>query len=136
MTELNPNLPYCGFRNIDELNAHMQEQFAELIVIPNSWLPEKYHDKVRGGRTCARLNQILDKENGITEHVKEKATKARNIERLAAQVAHLENTSEMDFALDYSDNEIDEIRQHRAECALVGGMVSGGLIDADDLLED
>lgn len=136
MTQLDSSKPYCGMGNIENLNRYMEQQFAELIVIPNSWLPEKYHDKVRGGRTCARLNQILDKENGITEHVKEKAIKAANIEKMAAQVAHLENTGEMDFALDYSDNVCDDIKQHRAECALVGGMISGGLIDADDLLED
>ena len=59
---LDSTKPYCGFNNIDELNAHMQEQFAELIEVPNSMLPEKYHDNIRGGRTLARLNELMAEE--------------------------------------------------------------------------
>ena len=35
-----------------------------------------------------------------------------------------------------SGNEADEIQLHKNLMAFVGGMVSGGMIDADDLLED
>lgn len=126
------NEPYVS---TDQLIENFKQAVEECIDIPNSWLPESMHDNVRGGRTIARLNQMMDKKEGLTEHVKLKALKARNIERMAAQVADID-TAEMDFPLDYSDNEVDEIAQHRAECALVGGMISGGLIDADDLLED
>lgn len=136
MTQLDSSKPYCGMGNIENLNRYMEEAFADVIVVPNSWLPEAFHDNVRGGRTLKRLNEMCAKRDGETAHRLEKATKARNIEKMAAQVAHLENTGEMDFALDYSQNECDDIKQHRAECALVGGMISGGLIDADDLLED
>lgn len=137
MTQLDSSLPYCGMGNIENLNRYMQEAFADVIVVPNSWLPVEFHDNVRGGRTLKRLNELCAKRDGEeTAHQKIKAAKARNIEKLAAQVAHLEQTGEMDFALDYSENECDEIAQHRAECALVNGMVNGGLIDADDLLED
>ena len=38
--------------------------------------------------------------------------------------------------LDWSDNEADEIQLHRNMAALVGGMVNGGLIDAEDLEEE
>ena len=117
------------------LVKQMKKAVAECIAIPNSWLPEEFHDNVRGGRTIARLNQMMDKKEGLTDHVKLKALKARNIEKMAAQVADID-TAEMDFPLDYSQNEVDEIAQHRAEMALVSGMVNGGLIDADDLLED
>jgi hypothetical protein len=137
LPELDPTEPYCGLENIENLDAHMAAVFAECVVVPNSWLPTEFHDDVRGGRTLARLNELrVEKEGVKTEHQKLKAAKARNIERLAAQVAHLELTGEMDFDLDYSENECDEIAQHRAECALIGGMINGGLIDADDLLED
>lgn len=130
MTEFNfANTP--GGRILKDL----EKAVAETIVIPNSWLPEDLHDNVRGGRTIERLDQLCDKREGLTDHVKLKALKARNIEKMAAQVADID-TAEMDFPLDYSNNEVDEIAQHRAEMALVGGMVSGGLIDADDLLED
>jgi hypothetical protein len=119
----------------EQLIENFKKAVEDCIEIPNSWLPEAYHDKVRGGRTITRMNELLDKKEGLTDHVKLKALKARNIAKMAAQVADIE-TAEMDFPLDYSENEVDEIAQHRAECALVGGMISGGLIDADDLLED
>ena len=132
-----PNARFAALSvTTQKLFNELSEAIRECIVVPNSWLPEEFHDNVRGGRTLQRLNEMCEKRDGETAHRKTKATKARNIERMAAQVAHLENTGEMDFALDYSQNECDEIAQYRAECALVGGMVSGGLIDADDLLED
>lgn len=113
--------------------AQLEAAVKEVIVVPNHWLPVEMWDNVRGGRTIERLEKILDKRDGLTAHRKLKATKARNIEKLAAQVSE---KGEIDGPLDYSQNEVDEIAQYRAECALVGGMVSGGLIDADDLLED
>ena len=113
--------------------AKLQKAIMETIVVPNEWLPEELHDEVRGGRTLERLEQICDKRDGLTAHRKLKAIKARNIERLAVQV---NGQGEIDGPLDYSQNEVDEIAQHRAECALIGGMISGGLIEADDLLEE
>lgn len=143
---LDSTKPYCGMGNIENLNAYMQQQFAELIEVPNSWLPEKYHDNVRGGRTIARLNQMLEVEAETeTAHQKAKAAKARNIEKLRKQVeeksiftTHRGGTDFVDLSgeLDYSDNEADEIQLHKNMLAMVGGMVNGGLIDADDLLED
>lgn len=143
---LDSTKPYCGFNNIDELNAHMQEQFAELIEVPNSMLPEKYHDNIRGGRTIARLNELMAEEAETeTAHQKAKAAKARNIEKLRKQVeeksiftTHKGGTDFVDLSgeLDYSDNEADEIQLHKNMAAMVRGMVNGGLIDADDLLED
>ena len=143
---LDSTKPYCGFNNIDELNAHMQEQFAELIEVPNSMLPEKYHDNIRGGRTIARLNELMAEEAETeTAHQKAKAAKARNIEKLRKQVeeksiftTHKGGTDFVDLSgeLDYSDNEADEIQLHKNMAAMVRGMVNGGLIDAADLLED
>jgi len=143
---LDSTKPYCGFNNIDELNAYMQQQFAELIEVPNSWLPEKYHDNVRGCRTIARLNELMAEEEQIeTAHQKAKAAKARNIEKLRKQVeeksiftTHKGGTDFVDLSgeLDYSDNEADEIQLHKNLMALVGGMVNRGMIDADDLEEE
>ncbi len=116
-----------------QLFARLDDAVQECVVVPNSWLPEELHDDIRGGRTLARLEQLCDQRDGLTAHRKLKAIKARNVERLAAQV---NGQGEIDGPLDYSQNEVDEIAQHRAECALVSGMISGGLIDADDLLED
>ena len=143
---LDSTKPYCGMGNIENLNAYMQQQFAELIEVPNSMLPEKYHDNIRGGRTIARLNELMaEEEQTETAHQKAKAAKARNIEKLRKQVeeksiftTHKGGTDFVDLSgeLDYSDNEADEIQLHKNMLAMVGGMVNGGLIDADDLLED
>ena len=143
---LDSTKPYCGMGNIENLNAYMQQQFAELIEVPNSWLPEKYHDNIRGGRTIARLNELMaEEEQAETAHQKAKAAKARNIEKLRKQVeeksiftTHKGGTDFVDLSgeLDYSDNEADEIQLHKNMAAMVRGMVNGGLIDADDLLED
>jgi hypothetical protein len=117
-----------------KLVASLREALADCIVVPNSMLPLDFHDNVRGGRTLKRLEEMCDKRNGLTDHVKIKAIKERNIARLAAQVA--EGETDISEPIDYSQNECDEIAQHRAECALVNGMVNGGFLDADDLLED
>ena len=140
---LDSTKPYCGFNNIDELNAHVQGVFAECIEVPNDLLPEKYHDKIRGGRTLARLNELIaEEEETETEHQKAKAAKARNIEKLRKQVeeksiykTHKGGTDFVDLSegLDYSDNEADEIQLAKNEFAFVRGMVNGGLIEWDDL---
>ena len=139
------SLPYCGFNNIEELTADLRQAFAEVITVPNHLLPEEFRDEVRGCRTLARLEELCDKRDGITEHVKKQAIKARNIEKLRKQVeeksiftTHKGGTDFVDLSgeLDYSDNEADQIQLHKNMAAMVGGMVDGGLIDADDLLEN
>ena len=125
-------------RMFDEL----AKSIRECITVPNHLLPEEFHDHTRGGRTLERLEQLCDERDGNTEHRKLKELKARNIEKLAAQVEAktIRNGHgdfvDLDSELDYSMNEIDELQLHRNMAALVGGMVNGGLIDADDLLED
>ena len=125
-----------------KLVAELRQATRELIVVPNSCLPAEMHDNVRGGRTLARLEELCEKRDGITAHTKLKALKARNVERLAAQVEAktIRNGHgdfvDLDSALDYSNNECDDLQLTKNMQALVGGMVSGGLIDADDLLED
>jgi hypothetical protein len=120
-------------KTVEQMLEELRVATQEMIVVPNEWLPESFHDNVRGGRTLTRLEQMCeDVAGGDTEHQKIKALKARNIELLRKQV----NGRDIDCELDYSENEKDEIALHRAECALIGGMIDGGLIDADDLLED
>ena len=140
---LDSTKPYCGFNNIDELNAHVEGVSAECIEVPNHMLPERFHDKVRGGRTLARLNELMAEEDETeTAHQKAKAAKARNIEKLRKQVeeksiykTHKGGTDFVDLSegLDYSDNEADEIQLAKNEYAFVRGMVNGGLIEWDDL---
>ncbi len=124
-----------------KLLAEFRTAILECITVPNHLLPEEFHDHKSGERTLARLEELCDERDGITEHVKLKALKARNIEKLAAQVEAktIRNGHgdfvDLDSELDYSDNECDEIQLHKNHMALVGGMVNGGLIDAEDLEE-
>jgi len=125
-----------------KLLAEFRTAILECITVPNHLLPEEFHDHKSGERTLARLEELCDERDGITEHVKLKALKARNIEKLAAQVEAktIRNGHgdfvDLDSELDYSNNEVDEPALQRNMMALVGGMVNGGIIDADDLLED
>lgn len=125
-------------RMFDRLAQYIRED----ITVPNRLLPAMFHDNKSGERTLQRLEELCDKRDGLTEHVKLKALKARNIEKLAAQVeaktirnAHGDFV-DLDGELDYSMNEVDEPALHRNMIALVGGMVNGGMLEADDLLED
>ncbi len=128
-----------------QLFARFDAAIADCIMVPNEWLPEEMHDDVRGGRTLARLEEMCDKRDGITEHVKKQAIKARNIEKLRKQYeekaqfrTHKGGTDfvDLDSEFDYSDNECDDLQLTKNMQALIGGMINGGLIDADDLLED
>ena len=125
-------------RMFDEL----AKAIRECITVPNHLLPEEFHDNTRGGRSLQRLEEMCDVRDGQTEHVKLKALKARNIEKLAAQFEAKAKYNErgdfidLDSELDYSHNEANDLQLTKNMMALVGGMISGGIIDADDLLED
>ena len=125
-------------RMFDEL----AKAIRECITVPNSLLPAEFHDHKSGSRTLQRLDELCDKRDGITEHVKMKAIKARNIEKLAAQVEAktIRNSCgdfvDLDSELDYSNNEVDDLARTRNQLALIGGAINGGVLDADDLLED
>jgi hypothetical protein len=105
----------------------LEKEIKECIVIPNSWLPEEWHDKVRGGRTLARLEQVCDKHEGITSHRKIKALKAENVENYRKQF-------EENGSFEYNGH-TDELQLHRNQMAMVRGMLNSGMIDAEDLLE-
>jgi hypothetical protein len=125
-------------RMFDELAKLVRES----IVVPNRLLPAEFHDHKSGCRSLQRLEELCDERDGNTEHRKLKELKARNVAKLAAQVEAktIRNGHgdfvDLDSELDYSGNECDDLALTRNMMALVGGMVNGGLIDADDLLED
>lgn len=123
-----------------QLLASLRSELSKAIEVPNSLLPESLHSK-RGYRTLSSIQRICKiEEEKISQHKIEKAIKARNIERLAAQVEAMTvkngNNIDIDGELDYSQNEIDDIKLYRNQAALVGGMIDGGLIDADDLMDE
>jgi hypothetical protein len=106
--------------------ADLRLELSRAIEVPNSLLPPALHSK-RGGRTLASVQRLCGiKSEKVSQHKLDKAAKARNIERLAAQVA-----SGQEF--DYSNNERNDIQLHRNMMAMVSGMISSGLIDEDDL---
>ena len=125
-----------------KLLAEFRTAIMESITVPNHLLPAELHDDVRGCRTLARLEELCDKRDGVTEHTKKKAIKARNIERLRKQVEATSRFNErgdfidLEGEVDWSDNDCDDLQLTKNMQVLVGGMVNGGLIDADDLLED
>jgi hypothetical protein len=133
-------------KSVEEMLKELEVATKEMLFVPNDLLPEAFHDDVRGGRTLARLDEMCEEiADTETEHQKAKAAKARNIAKMQKQVeeksiftTHKGGTDFVDLSgeLDYSDNEADEIQLHKNLMAFVGGMVSGGMIDADDLLED
>ena len=133
-------------KTVEEMLKELEVATQEMLFVPNDLLPESFHDNVRGGRTLARLNEMCEELSDTeTEHQKTKAIKARNIEKLRKQfeqkaifTTHKGGTDFVDLEseFDYSDNEVDEIQLHRNMAALVGGMVNGGLIDAEDLEEE
>lgn len=131
--------PYCGFNNIDDLKADLSQAISECIVVPNHLLPAEFHDKKNGGRTLARLQELCAKrDHEWTEHQKAKKAKARNIERLAAQFEQNANSANTDMTreFDYSGCETNELQLHKNMIAMVKGMVNGGLLTAEDLLEE
>ena len=115
--------------NVEQMLADLDVAISECLIIPNEWLPSEWHDDVRGGRTLARLEKECDERDETSEHVKLKALKARNIERLRKQVTG----HDIDCELDYSENETDELQLHKNEIAMVTGMLNGGMIDVSDL---
>lgn len=117
-----------------KLVAELIKEWKNAIEVPNSCLPENFHDNVRGGRTLKRLEELCNKRDKMSPHVKMKKLKDRNIARLAAQLG--EGDTNINQSLDWSQNECDEIALNRHEIAMVNGMVSAGIIDADDLEEE
>ena len=130
---------------INPATGRMFDELARLvrdsIVVPNRLLPAEFQDHKSGGRSLERLEQLCDERDGNTEHRKLKELKARNVAKLAAQVEAktIRNGHgdfvDLDSELDYSGNECDELARDRNMMALVGGMVNGGLLEADDFLE-
>jgi hypothetical protein len=109
-----------GGKLVKELEAAIKE----CIVVPNSWLPENFHDKVRDGRTLARLDQMCDTVDGETEHRKVKNLKAENVENYRRQF-------EAHDRIEYNGH-VNELQLYKNELAVANAC---NLIDADDLLE-
>ena len=107
----------------------LEQAVADAVVIPNSWLPKELHDNTRGGRTIARLSRVYDKRDGITDHKKKKAIKAKNIEIYREQV---DNAGE----IDYNGGQVDDIQLHRNQCAIVQAWIDTRVMTSEDLEDE
>ena len=107
----------------------LDQAVADAVVIPNDWLPKDLHDNTRGGRTIARLSRICDEQDGITEHKKKKAIKAKNIEIYREQFA---NTGE----IDYNGGQVDDVQLHRNQCAIVQAWIDTRFMTSEDLEDE
>ena len=69
-----------------QLGAKLREEMSEVLEVPNSWLPESYHDAT-GHRSLASVEQEYNRRHTETtsDHQKEKAAKAELIEIYAAK---------------------------------------------------
>jgi len=99
---------------IPELDAVLEN-----IWVPNSLLPERYHDTREGGRSLARINEKYNRE--IQPKFDKAKAKAERIERLNR------------YRDSYADDgniayEVDEIKQNNAELAFVS---ASGIMEED-----
>lgn len=107
----------------------LDQAVADAVTIPNDWLPKDLHDNVRGCRTIARIRIICDKRDGLTEHKKKKAIKAKNIEIYREQV---DNAGE----IDYNGGQVDDIQLHRNQCAIVQAWIDTRVMTSKDLEDE
>ena len=113
-------------KTVEEMLEQLRIATQEMIVVPNEWLPESFHDNVRGGRTLARLNEMCENmEDDDTKHQKLKALKAENCENYRKQY-------EANESFEYNGRR-DEMQLHRNQMSFVSGMVNSGMIDVEDL---
>lgn len=69
-----------------QILLELRQQIRESIVVPNSWLPEDFHNVRDGGRTLANLEKLCTKRDTPSAHQIEKAEKARRVEAYRAQL--------------------------------------------------
>ena len=118
--------------NVEKKLKELEKAVQEMIVIPNEWLPEEYHDKVRGGRTAARLAEMCEVKEAEEKQRKTKTLKAENVENYRKQI---EQGNQDMPEIEYNGN-VDEMQLHRNQMAFVGGMVNSGMIDKEDLIDE
>jgi hypothetical protein len=106
-----------------KLLAQLRLDIMEVIEVPNSYLPEAYHNNRDGHRTLAELDAMMQPVyDGPSDHEIEKAEKAQRVEKYRQQW-------EANETLEY---DIDEYKLHRFETAFVDGAVASGWIDEDE----
>ena len=115
--------PYCGFNNVNDLRADLEQAFQDAIVIPNEMLPAEYQNH-KEAPTISEINKKYAQFNGEareqTEAQKEKAERTRRIENMTAQYA-------ADESFEYDEDQDRLYRNMVAFCS------AAQLIDQDDI---
>ena len=82
-------------RRIDKFAMNtLKECVREAFEVPNSCLPEEFHDHRSGSRSLAKLHKLCKKRDGETQHKKQKDEKAK---RIAIYRKQFEETGEINF---------------------------------------
>lgn len=92
----------------------------ELFVVPNSMLSSELQDRKRGGRTMARIDEILDKKSAVKSD--KKTTKAENLTIYEVQVQ-----TETELA-----GKVNELQLYKNQMAFYDKLVEAGWFDDDD----
>ena len=82
-------------RRIDKFAMNtLKECVREAFEVPNSGLPEEFHDNRSGSVSLARLHKLCEKRDGETDYQKRTQEKARRVEIYRKQ---FEETGEINF---------------------------------------
>jgi hypothetical protein len=96
----------------------------EMIVVPNSWLPEEYHNNRDGGRSLQELSDMATvKMETETQHQKLKREKSERAENYRKQWENSETP------LDYDE---DSDKLYRNQLTFVGVMIKTGVMNEEE----
>ena len=77
-----------------ELIAELETIVKDMVMVPNSWLPEDFRDNRTDSVSLADLERKCDsRQSGETEHQEEKREKDRRVELYATMIANGEEIS-------------------------------------------
>ena len=106
--------------------AELDAAIMECIWVPNDLLPEDYQDNREGGRTLDRIQEVY--ENEVEPSLEYQRVKAAKAKRLAKYAAEYAETGKFTY-------DVDEGRQYNNEQSFCNGLIGGGILDADDFME-
>ena len=113
-------------KTVKEMLSDLEAAAMEAIWVPNEVLPERYHDAREGGRTLDRIQEVY--ENEVEPSLEYQRVKAAKAKRLAKYAAEYAETGKFTY-------DVDEGRQYNNEQSFCNGLIGGGILDADDFME-
>lgn len=116
-------------KTAEQLIAELKSAVADVIVIPNSWLPPHFRNERDGGRTAAELHRMVDKieqSESESHHATIKRKKAENVRKY-----QLQNLARNEIRYDGHQN---ENQLYKNEQAFLEAMIQSGVI-TDEFLD-